>query len=222
MERLALIDFCSTIASFETLDPFLEFVIARERPSRRWLCAPVAKRALDFAGRALSKLTHRRCYLYKRALVRQLRGIERTQLEECGRDYYRQRICDHLVDAAVEKLRELREAGCRTMIVSGGSDFYIGHFAREFGVTDVISARFAFAGGACTGRFETECLGDEKIGELRAYMAREGIEGEFAAGMTDSRSDLPLLKLCERKIVVSRGGHQEWVKGDMEEIVWDA
>ena len=67
----------------------------------------------------------------------------------------------------------------------------------------------------------TACMGEEKIRDLKYYMLENKIIGVFEVGLSDSDSDLPMLNLCKRKIVVSQAKHQDWVTEDMEEIVWN-
>ena len=219
-DKIALLDFCETIADFQTFDPFLQYVIAQERPRRsRVLCSTAARECCALATRVMRALGWKH-YLYKLLLVRQLKGLSREKLEACGRQYYEQRVKDHLIAPTVELIAELKRLGYRLMIVSGGSELYIRWFAQEYGVDDVLSAQLEYADGICTGRLLCECMGGEKPEMLRAYIQVHDIEGELAVCASDSRSDMPLLELCQRKIILSHGRHQPWVTEDMEEIVW--
>ena len=72
-----------------------------------------------------------------------------------------------------------------------------------------------------TGRIARECYGIDKIREIETHVAGHHINGIYELGMTDSSSDLAMLRLCRKKIVVSHGKKQSWVTADMEEIIWD-
>ena len=219
-EKIALIDFCETIADFQTLDPYLQYVVTQEHPRRgRILCSVFVKNSCVLITRAARALGWKH-YLYKLLLVRQLKGLSRKKLEGYGKQYYEQRIKGHLIAPTIEQVLRLKKQGCRLMIVSGGSDLYIKHFAKEYGIDDVLSAQLEFEDGICTGELLGECMGQEKPKMLRNYMQAHTIDGDFEAGISDSRSDLPMLALCRRRIVISRGRHQPWVTQDMEEILW--
>ena len=219
-DKIALIDFCGTIADFQTFDPYLLYVIEREYPHRsRVLNSWPVRRGCEL----LTLIMHAfgwRHYLYKLLLVRQLNGLRREKLEEYGKLYYEQRIRNHLISSTLEIISALREQDYRLMIVSGGSELYIQWFAQEYGIDDVLGARFEYNSDICTGKLLIECMGLEKQAILQEYMRSHGIAGELAVGISDSRSDLPMLELCQKKIVISHHEHQQWVSEGMEEIVY--
>lgn len=221
MEKVALFDFCGTIANYQTLNPFLEYVLRRERPIRhRLICnAPVRRMLLLMEGAAM-RIGYKH-YLYKELLVRNMKGISRQKLEQYGAGYYQVQVRKNLVCSTVDLIKELQEKGRRIVIVSAGSAFYIECFAKEYHVNDVITAEFDFTeSGICTGRLRSECMGSEKLERIQTYMKTAVTQGVYDIGCSDSRSDLPMLDLCQRRIVVSHGEHQAWVADDMEEIIW--
>ena len=221
MERIVLIDFCRTVVNFQTFDPFLEYVIECNKPVRyRLICNHISKTGIRLLERVLRKL-HIENFLYKNTLLKQMKGITDFQLEETGKKYYDNKIRCNLIGQVIDILLDLKKNGYHLMIVSGGSDWYIRYFANEFGVDDVLTARLEIVNGKCTGKMLTACMGEEKIRDLKYYMLENKIIGVFEVGLSDSDSDLPMLNLCKRKIVVSQAKHQDWVTEDMEEIVWN-
>ena len=85
----------------------------------------------------------------------------------------------------------------------------------------VVSAEIETRNGKCTGQLLRECLGEEKVNMLDAYIQASGMEVSELVCVTDSRSDLPLLNRCGRKIIVSHSIHKKWVTQDMEELIWE-
>ena len=220
-EKIVLVDFCETIAKFQTLDPFLEYIIKKEHSQRyRWICNSVVINMCAVITRILQHMgiTY---YAYKHLLVKQLHGLSVSTIAGYGRKYYQEKIKDNLIVPIVELLQELQKEQYRIIILSGGAEFYIRCFADEIGIKDVLTAEFEFAGTVCTGRIKNECLSEDKVTLLKEYIEKRKIKGVFSIGVSDSRSDTPMLSLCERQIIVSHHKHQSWITNDMEEIVWD-
>lgn len=219
-EKIALIDFCGTIADFQTLDPFLQYVCTKEHPLRSfWINSSLTAMLCALITRVLRVFGSKR-YVYKCLLVHQLKGLNKTRLSVYGEEYYINRIKDHFIIPTIEIIDDLRSCGYRLVIVSGGSDLYIRKFADEYGIDDVISAQFGYKEDICNGKLTSECMGSEKVDIIADYFKEHGIIGEILTGISDSCSDLPMLNLCKHKIVVSHGKHQEWVHDDIEEVIW--
>lgn len=220
MDKLALFDFCGTIANYQTLGPYLEYVLANEAPIKyRILCSAASK----FVFRAVDKLIAKvgiHYFLYKLLLIHQMKGISRSVLKKYGTEYYQQTVRGNLISETVDLLGKLRKDGYRIVIVSAGSDMYISDFAAEYGPADLITAEFGFTDEKCTGRLLSECMFEEKVRRIDAFIRESDKPCSCEIACSDSASDLPMLELCKRKIVISHGTHQRWVKKDMEEIIW--
>ena len=60
-----------------------------------------------------------------------------------------------------------------------------------------------------TGRLcDIDCMGEEKVIRINAALRDEAIEDSVS--ISDSRSDLPILKWASRAIVVSKTAHRKW------------
>ncbi len=221
MIKLAVIDFCETVASFQTLDPFLEGILKKERPvAYRILSNKLLVYILNMCNRILFKLG----YVYilrKRWMVRALKNISVEKLEKYGEKYYIERVKPHLIPDTIHLIKQFQTDGYKTVIVSGGSDFYIRYFAKEYGIDDVVSADIEVQNGRCTGRLLKECLMKEKVSMLYQWIQDNSLIVSEKVGVTDSMSDLPLLNECDRKIIISHKYHKEWVTKEMEEIIWE-
>lgn len=218
MEQLALLDFCKTVVDFDTFDPFIMFVIKKTFPKRsKWVCDPIFIAILDIWSRFLWKMGITQGFK-KRFLVRQVKGVPKDWFIQCGAAYYTEKIRGRMIIPTINFIKEHKEY--RYLIVSGGSDFYIRCFAQEFEIADVISTQLEFVNGICTGKILVECIGQEKRRLLQEYMKVNRVNGLFRVGLADSSSDLPILELCQRKIIISHQKKQDWVTQEMEEIVW--
>ena len=221
MNQIALIDFCRTAVNFQTSDPFLEYVLQREHPVRcKLLHNPVTENILQFFTRVLRVFGIRR-YLYKLALIRQVKGLTYDELEAYGKGFYIEKIRPNLLAPTMELLAQFQEAGYIIIIVSGAFEFYINEFAKEHKIDRVITSHLGFdENNVCTGRLVTECMFEDKLADIEKMVSGIDDPKEMTVACSDSRSDLPMLSLCKRKIVLSEGKHQRWVTKDMEEIIW--
>lgn len=220
MEKLALFDFCGTIANYQTLGPYLEYVLRRESPYKyRILCNSISKSFFRIVERIINHAgVH--CFLYKILLIHQMKGISSSLLDQYGTEYYQQIVKNNLICETTGLIRSLRENGYEIVIVSGGSGFYIKDFAVEYGIKHIITAEFGFADEKCTGRLSSECMFEEKKRRIEAFICQQDKPCSCEIACSDSFSDMPMLELCRRKIVISHGKHQQWVTKDMEEIIW--
>ena len=218
--KIALIDFCETIVDHQTFDPFIEYVLQHERQTRyRLICTPFVKMSCRLLTWLFSRLG-RNVYVYKNLIVAQTKGLPQKKLEMLATSYYTECLQPHFIPQTLELLRELKAQGCELVIVSGGCNLYINCFAKEFCINHIISAELEFVESICTGRLKTDCMGSGKLVRVQEWMAEEGLSDKCAVGVSDSISDMPMLSMCDRKIIISKLGHQNWVTNEMEEIIW--
>ena len=64
-------------------------------------------------------------------------------------------------------------------------------------------------------------MAKKKVEVINSFTERNNLDCSFEACVTDSISDLPILDLCKEKIIISSNKHQNWVTGDMKEIIYD-
>jgi HAD superfamily hydrolase (TIGR01490 family) len=111
--------------------------------------------------------------------------------EICFKAYSKCRISPE----AVERVRQLREAGFRTVLVTGSLDFLIAPLARHLGVQDVIAARLASEGGRFTGALAGKPVCDEeKAALVRQFAETNGIALSESHAYGDSTADLAMLE----------------------------
>lgn len=226
MEKVALFDFCETLANFQTADRYVSFVRSRMNCGQmrrkgalyRW-CRKF--RLIDIASVFLPHSS-----ISKRFILYSLRGVQFDVLDKFAEEYYLTQIRTNLIKESVAELKQMQEAGYRIMLLSGGYDIYLKYFAEEFGVSDIVSTSIGFRNGVCTGFFNgKDCLGKNKIAMLEQYCKRVGIEIDrrISFAYTDSRTDLPMLGYVGNAVVVRRRDVPRWYQenGCYKEIVWE-
>lgn len=220
MKKTVLLDFCGTVANFQTFDPFIEYVLFNERVLLyRFICNSCIRK-ICYLLTKIQKIFGKDNYLYKRLLVKSLKGIHIQNMQENAKKYYKERVKDNFIESTMELIEKLRKAGYRIILLSGGSKFYIKYFTRDYGIEDIITTELEVKNGRLTGKIERDCIGAEKVEMLKAYIGKNKLNVSFEIGISDSSSDVPMLNLCKRKIVLSKERHQNWVGVEMEEIIW--
>ena len=219
IDKVALFDFCETIANFQTADNYVRFVQSNSKPTNASLCTLYRIlnkfRILGILRRICPKRS-----IDKRFILKQMKGRTYDEMDRLAKEYYEIRIKPNLIYPIVRKLIELQNEGYEIIIVSGGYDIYLKYFAKEYNVKHVLSTSIEFKKGICTGRFKgKDCMFDYKIDYIKAVV--KGDLNKWYA-FSDSITDLPMLELVGNPIVVSRCKSQEWADvRKMKQIVWN-
>lgn len=220
MNKVALFDFCETIANFQTADAYVDFVRERlqDKRMRRLELIQNILIKLKFI-QVIEKITKYRFSINKRIKLWQLRGLRFEELRGLAKEYYQCRIRSNFISDILDEMLKLKEKGYSVLLVSGGYDLYLNFFSDEFGVTDILSTKIEFHKGICTGKIDgKDCLGDEKVKQLNKYFKTKP---DYSVAFSDSISDLPFLKWAKEGFVVSRNKHQSWCNiNNLNEIIW--
>lgn len=219
-EKVALFDFCETIANFQTADAYVDFV--REKLGDKRMCR---LEKMQYCLRKMKiiqigeKITRYKFSINKRLKLWQLRGHSIVELQGLARDYYQERILPNFIPEMLTKLLELKNLGYSVLLVSGGYDIYLQYFVDEYALSGCISTQIGFKDGICKGTFDgIDCLRDGKIILLNRFFT---VKPSFSMAFSDSKTDLPFLKWVDEGYVVSRNKHQKWSsKYNLKEIVW--
>jgi HAD superfamily hydrolase (TIGR01490 family) len=122
---------------------------------------------------------------------------------------------DHLVDevvsefmlqklaaAAVRRIREHREAGHRTILITAAAEPFVRPIAPLF--DEVVAAKLAVKDGVYTGYLaEPPLVGEARGAWLRRYAMLEGADLKSSYAYADSHSDLALLRAVGNPVAVS-------------------
>lgn len=222
MNKIALFDFCETIANFQTADAFVDYV-RQCKNDRKMLCLETIQLFLRRVCiiRVLEKITGYRLSINKRLKLFQLKGICKTEIEKYSYLYYVNKIKPNLIHLILDKLIQLRNEGYSIYLVSGGYNIYLQHFVDEYKLNGLISTRIGFRDGICTGKFDgIDCLNDNKVTLLNRHFKKKP---SSSIAYSDSKSDLPFLLWADDGVVVSKSKSQKWAKDNyLKEIIWDS
>jgi len=171
--RLVAMDMDSTLVTIESIDEMGDALGIRDRVAR--ITAQAMRGEIDYAESL-------------RRRVALLAGLEETALE---------RICDqrmHLSPGAEALVRRCRERGIRTLLVSGGFDFFTTRLQRRLGIDAVLSNALELERGRLTGRVLGAIVdGRAKAAKLREELRRLGLRREQALAIGDGANDIPMM-----------------------------
>lgn len=224
--KLAIFDFCETLVNFQTADAFVDFVRNHEGKTSMKLLeiisTSIIKTRVDLV---INKVFPKKSFLKKFKLF-QLRGIEYKKLNGLAELFYLERIKPNLIPRMMIELMTLKELGFEICIASGGYSIYLEHFARDFDIKFLIANDISFKnpekGYTCTGKLiGNDCYNTEKAIRVKNFFRDQNVDFKASVSYSDSKSDLPILLLTGKGVVVSRNHTQNWkCENNLKEIIW--
>lgn len=219
MNKIALFDFCETIANFQTADAYVRYVQSHSVPTNigiRLLYNILNQsRVLGIVRRLKPKGS-----IDKRFILKQMNGRTYEEMDRLAEDYYNNMIKPNMIEPVVTELRRLQSEGYGIYVISAGYDIYLKYFVKDFKVDGLLSTKIEFKDGVCTGRFDgQDCMFDYKIDYINSMI--KGDHSQWLA-FSDSITDLPMLELVGNPVVISRGKSQTWAeKKGFKQIIWN-
>jgi phosphatidylglycerophosphatase C len=180
---LALFDFDGTITDRETMP---DFMLAAVRPAR------LAVGKIVFLPLVLGyKLGMVSGSVVRAAICRfGFWRIPSAELEQCGAAFSRDFLSAVLRPEAMERIAWHKERGDRVVVVSGGLDLYLRHWAQAHGL-ELLCSSLEQKAGRFTGRYHgAQCVRGEKVRRVRAAFPPERFGKVFAYGDTPEDHDL--------------------------------
>ena len=171
--RLVAMDMDSTLVTIESIDEMGDLLGIRDRIAS--VTAQAMRGEIDYAESL-------------RRRVALLAGLEEAALE---------RICEqrmHLSPGAEALVRRCRERGIRTLLVSGGFDFFTAWLQQRLQIDAVLSNALEIEAGRLTGRVRGAIVdGRAKAAKLREEMRRLGVRREQVLAIGDGANDIPMM-----------------------------
>ena len=172
--RLVAMDMDSTLVTIESIDEMGDLLGIKDRIAG--VTAQAMRGEIDYAESL-------------RRRVALLAGLEEAALE---------RICEermHLSPGAELLLARCRGQGIRTLLVSGGFDFFTARLQQRLRIDAVLSNALEIEGGRLTGRVRGAIVdGRAKAAKLVEEMRRSGARREQVLAIGDGANDIPMLR----------------------------
>lgn len=223
MQKIAFFDFCETLVSFQTADRFVDFVSNQKKTKNGFYFKMIGTLARKFYIVHLFNKFAPYFSFSKKIKLLELRGIEKTTLNQLAEEFYFQVVRPKLIPTLVSEIQKKKQEGFLIVLVSGGYSIYLKKFAEEFEITHVVATDIAFdKKGRCKGLIKgIDCLFHFKIKKLSQEFNLDGTDLKNSIAYSDSITDLPLLQFVGHGIVVSNQFSQSWAnKYGFSEIIF--
>lgn len=228
MEKICIYDFCQTLANFETADEFVHYV-RRQLKSYRMRMIDLVRvilvelRIIPFLEKVISIFAGH-FSINKRLLLYELKGLSEETINAYAQKYYTDVIRPNLVGCVVDKLKREKEMGYDVAIVSASYEPFLRFFMYEYDVDYLVTNKFKYdEKGRFIGRMAMpDCYGKQKVIDFyRTLPQYKNNNDKILFSYGDSISDLPILKIAQKGIVVSCKNSKGWpAEHGMEEIIW--
>ena len=183
---LAIFDFCDTIFDGQSTTFFLDFLESKLTITKKILAKIIKK---------INKIPSSDSKRYKENLMRVFYGVKKEEMGKYAAEFYRSIVINRLHKSVIEALLWHQKSGHIIVVVSGGFEVYLRHFAKSYGIDYLISTKLEFK--------KVELLGSEL--NLKEF----DLQNSFF--YSDSRSDMPLFTLVGNKIVVKNTQNIDWI-----------
>lgn len=194
----AFFDMDGTLMSSNVIETYLWLRLREQTGSERW--GELGRIAAKVPAMVRAERRERSAFL--RAVYRQYDGARLADLDAIADEHLTDYVLSRLSPDAVRRIREHRNAGHRTVLITGAIrpltrplEPLFDHIeAAELAVDDR---------GVCTGFLASSPLvGESRAAWMRQYAAEHGIDLAASYGYADSHSDLPLLDAVGRPVAV--------------------
>lgn len=220
--EFALFDFCGTIVNYQSFNPYIIAVLKSEK---EWAYSLYSNRIFSFVSKVITKIINKinkNYYFDKHLLVFLTKGISLSAFEKIAEEYFKDVVSKRYITETLELIKKCKRSGMKIAVVSAGCDLYISLFAKEHDVDLVLTNRIRFKDGMSTGCLNNkDLLGTQKVLEINKAFITNDHNASFEIGVSDSFSDIPMLNICNKKIVISHCKHQNWVTSEYEEIIYE-
>ena len=219
--KVAIFDFCGTCVNFQTADAYIDYA-TKDFIDAKTLQKSEAKRKRLLKLRIIQ--LHDRFFkssLNKRIIAQRIKGMKYEDADKRAINYIKDKIEPALIKETIDLFKEYKSSGAYTLFISAAYDIYLSKFVQKYGFDGMVSTKLISKNGVMLGKIKDDCVGKRKAKEAIKYLDNKFGKGnyEIVFSIGDSKTDIPILELAQRKVVISTK-HQDWVKENYEEIIY--
>lgn len=199
---LVIFDFCDTIITGQSVSLFINYLYNKESIIKKYYL------------KARTKLNPFKLddINYKNHLLKPYKGLTKNELDIIGEEFYNNVLKSRFNKKVISKLKSHKKRNHKIIVVSGGFDVYLKHFAKEF-ETKLISTKLEFKDNKFTGRLMKQCLNENKIKMLESNFNLKNYDLKKSFAYSDSQSDKELLSLFGNVYVIKKKDDAlNWIK----------
>ncbi len=202
--KIVIFDFCNTLVNFQSADAFVNYVKARSpQTARRTLIEGFRIFLLKTKLMHILQRFDPYSYLNKRLLLAQLKGLSKKELEKLGESFFKEIISLRYIPETIQELLKCQKNGCRICIASGGYDTYLSYVKNHFKIDYLVCTSLKYKHDIFTGHFSgKDCIRNQKLPMVIKQLGEPLLANSETIFYSDSITDLPLFKYCDKGIVV--------------------
>ncbi|MBX6391587.1 MAG: HAD-IB family hydrolase, partial [Frankia sp.] len=196
---LAVFDLDGTLVTSTVIESYLWMRLADEAPAGR--ARELASLAAALPGYLRAERTDRGHLI--RSVYARYRGADPEELERIIDEVAGDILLRRVKPAAVRRVRAHREAGHRTVLLTGAIDLLVRPLAPLF--DEIVASRLTVGpDGRLTGKLASSPLvGDARAAFLDHYAGRVGADLSVSWAYGDSQSDVPMLRAVGNPVAVN-------------------
>ena len=191
-QALALFDFDGTLIPGDSIVAYTRFALrrGRMRPGAYLLSAAHG------AGYLLGLEDENQSKSHALAFRGRLSPADRDELDRA----FAGALLARVYPAARARLEEHRQAGRVALLVTASPECYMRFVGPALGFRAVLATPVSDENAV-----HGNCKGEEKIRRVMQWLRENGVDADFSASFAygDSKSDLPMLKLCGHPVLVN-------------------
>jgi len=201
-DRFAFYDLDGTLVSSNVVSQYVWYL--RRLPERDLALLRSLQLLVGLPAYAAVDLYSRRAFNIW--FYRLYRGMRREWLAEEAEGLFQKVLAPAIYPGAPALVRRDREAGYRTVLLTGSPEFALGPLVRYFGFDHVVANVLEFDDGIATGAIRPPVVaGREKVHLMRKLCAEYNVDSAESKAYSDSFSDLPMLEAVGRPAAVHAG-----------------
>lgn len=186
--KIIIFDICDTIYNSNTTFDFLDYEF---KGNKRYMLSRKISKTIFF--RAINKSLKLFTVDFTRAyFLYYLKGYSKHNLDVAVDNFFDDVLTHKKRQWVIDKLTKLKDEGKPVILVSATIDAIAKRIASEFSV-EYLSSAISFRGDICSGRLERDLLGNKE----------NYIHEDIELIVTDNLSDLPLVRMAEKSIILS-------------------
>lgn len=192
-DKIAYIDFCNTITNVHTLVPFIKYL-----SSKKGLVGKIRYYSIQLYRKIIKRNDANSIFLH-------FDNLDENFVKSAARDFYDIIVSKNLNPNVVKMIQELDNNGYKIVIISNAIPEYIYHLNNLFRIEHIISNQMEIADGKYRSKLRSDnrIYAAKKVEAIRKYENEMGIQMPFRLAMSDHISDIPMLELADKAIVVN-------------------
>lgn len=216
-KKIAFLDFCGTVVSKQTGNAFVYYV-KRNLPSIYMHFKSKKSKLFIKIGRFFNKK-----FYDKWQILSLTKNVLQKDMERLGFNFYIEEVRPYFISQVLEEIETLKKDGYEIYIVSGGYDTYLKHFVDEFNLNGLFCTKIKYKNNRSTAKPEgLDCMCNNKKIIIEEHFGKENLINCDSIAYTDSQTDLPLINICKKGVVVCPKKAPKWaIDNNMESIIYD-